>query len=65
MARPKGSTGRKQLTFEERLRVRTLYNDAKMNPKEITAITGFSPDQVRHAIRKPEPTEPSKRGRPR
>ncbi|KAK4220559.1 hypothetical protein QBC38DRAFT_337286, partial [Podospora fimiseda] len=65
MPRPKGTTGRKQLTLEDRIRIRTLFNDAHMTKKEIEERTGFSAGQIRHTIRKPETTEKSARDRPR
>ncbi|KAK4220754.1 hypothetical protein QBC38DRAFT_347787, partial [Podospora fimiseda] len=62
---PKGTTGRKQLTLEYRVRIRTLFNDAHMTKKEIEERTGFSADHIRHTIRNPETAEKWARGRPR
>ena len=63
MARPRGSTGVKQLTPYEYHRVRTLFFDGKFNRSEIHTITGYTKDQIRHAIRNPEPKK--RTGRPR
>ena len=65
MARPRGSTGTKQLTVDQRIRVRTLFFDAHLTKTQIYATTGFSFDQVRTAIRAPEATVSKRTGRPR
>lgn len=51
--RPRGASIR-QLTTEDRTRVRTLYFDGGHTKSEIAQITSFSPSQIRHAIRNPK-----------
>jgi len=65
MARPKGSTGTRQLTVEERQRVRTLYYDAKLPRIEIKTITGYTTAQINHAIRSESAAIQPRSGRPR
>ncbi|KAI0813873.1 hypothetical protein GGR55DRAFT_687489 [Xylaria sp. FL0064] len=72
--RPKG-VHTKHLTELDRFRVRTLYYDACLSKGRIRQITGYSPSQIRTAVRAPtaavgrrpgrpkEPKEPKKRGR--
>ena len=55
--------GTLHLTADERLRVRTLYFDGGRTKKEIARLTGYSPSQVRTAIRQPVPRR--RPGRPR
>lgn len=62
--RPRGSTGRKQLTTEQRQRIRTLYFDAHFSQARIASITGASPDQVRYSIRAESATVAPRSGRP-
>ena len=63
MARPKGTTGVKQLTEADYTRIRTLFFDAKLSIPEIRSITKASKAQIRHAIRNEAPKKRS--GRPR
>ncbi|KAK3935371.1 hypothetical protein QBC46DRAFT_271925, partial [Diplogelasinospora grovesii] len=65
MARPQGSSGTKQLTTEERQRVRTLYFDASKSQAEIYSITGYTKAQIRTAIRASDATAGRSTGRPR
>lgn len=65
MARPRGSTGRKQLTTEQRQRIRTLHFDARMTNGEIASITGATPDQIRYTIRAESAAVAHRSGRPR
>ena len=46
MARPKGVTGRRQLTDEDRFRIRTLYFNSNITRAKITEITSFLADQI-------------------
>ncbi|KXX76979.1 hypothetical protein MMYC01_207150 [Madurella mycetomatis] len=64
MGRPPGTSGRSQLKPEDLLRIQTLNRDAKMGPKEIERITGYSPYQIKYAIRKKTPTIAKRTGRP-
>lgn len=64
MARPKGSTGRRQLTTGEKTRIRTLYLDALLPPSKISSITGFTSHQVRRAIRSKDTIARRSSGRP-
>ncbi|KAM7202257.1 hypothetical protein V8F33_002974 [Rhypophila sp. PSN 637] len=63
MARPKGTTGMKQLTEAEYLRIRTLSFDSNLSIPRIREITGYSKAQIRHALRNPAPKK--RCGRPR
>lgn len=65
MARPKGSTGRSQLTTEQRQRVRTLFFDARMSKTEIVRVTGYSANQIRYAIRAEGAIVKTRSGRPK
>lgn len=65
MARPRGSSGTKQLTTEQRQRVRVLYFDALKSQAEICRITGYTDAQVRTAIRARDATAHRSTGRPR
>ncbi|KAK4039017.1 hypothetical protein C8A01DRAFT_16953, partial [Parachaetomium inaequale] len=65
MARPKGSTGTKQLTTEQRQCVRTLHFDAHKSPAELCRITGYTKAQVQAVIRTPDVTAHRSSGRPR
>ncbi|KAH6856317.1 hypothetical protein B0I37DRAFT_73389 [Chaetomium sp. MPI-CAGE-AT-0009] len=65
MARPQGSSGTKQLTTEQRQRVRTLYFDATLSQADIHRITGYTKAQIRTAIRTPDATAGRSTGRPR
>src|SRR6187399_2450666 len=65
MARPQGSSGTKQLTTEERQRVRVLYFDASKSQAEIHSITGYTKAQIRTAIRADDATVGRRTGRPR
>ena len=65
MARPRGSGGTKQLTTEERMRVRILYFDASKSQAEIHSITGYTKAQIRTAIRADDATAGRSTGRPR
>ncbi|KAM7205713.1 hypothetical protein V8F33_001039, partial [Rhypophila sp. PSN 637] len=65
MARPQGSGGTKQLTTEERQRVRVLYFDANKSQSEIYSITGYTKAQIRTAIRAPNAAAGRSTGRPR
>jgi hypothetical protein len=65
MARPKGSTGTKQLTTEERQRVRTLYFDGYLSQALIKERTGYTAAQIRTAIRADSATAGRSTGRPR
>ncbi|KAK0724257.1 hypothetical protein B0H67DRAFT_567528 [Lasiosphaeris hirsuta] len=65
MGRPKGSVGRKHLTPDNRLRIRTLYFDARMGQKQIELVTGFSSSQIRTAIRAESHLVGQRSGRPR
>lgn len=65
MARPQGSSGTKQLTTEERQRVRVLYFDASKSQAEIHSITGYTKAQIRTAIRARDATAGRSTGRPR
>ncbi|KAM7182735.1 hypothetical protein V8F33_014059, partial [Rhypophila sp. PSN 637] len=56
MARPKESSGTKQLTTEERHRVRVLYFDANKSKAEIHDITKYTKAQIRTASLRPHPT---------
>ncbi|KAL2255380.1 hypothetical protein VTK26DRAFT_3488 [Humicola hyalothermophila] len=51
MARPKGSTGRRQLITEERIRIRALYYEGGLSQIQIRISTGFSRDQIRYTLR--------------
>jgi hypothetical protein len=51
MPRPKGSTGTRHLTVDKRQRVRTLYFNAHMSKPEIKRRTGYTKDQIRHALK--------------
>ena len=50
MARPKGSSGTRQLTEKQRDRIRTLYYNGNHSRAEIKSITGFIPSQIRYTI---------------
>ncbi|KAK1762848.1 hypothetical protein QBC33DRAFT_551202 [Phialemonium atrogriseum] len=65
MGRPKGTSGTKQLTTEQRQRVRTLYYDAQFNPARIHTITGYTKHQIRSAIRAETATVGARSGRPK
>ncbi|KAK4033348.1 hypothetical protein C8A01DRAFT_19683, partial [Parachaetomium inaequale] len=65
MARPQGSSGTKQLTTEQRQRVRTLYFDAALSQADIHRITGYTKAQIRTAIRAHDATAGRSTGRPR
>ncbi|KAK3345998.1 hypothetical protein B0T25DRAFT_550803 [Lasiosphaeria hispida] len=65
MGRPKGSTGRKHLTPDDRLRIRTLYYDARIAQKQIEKVTGYSLHQIRSAIRADTHQIGQRSGRPR
>lgn len=65
MARPKGSSGTKQLTTEQRQRVRTLHFDAHLSQAQIYQITGYTKAQIRTAIRANDATAGRSPGRPR
>ncbi len=65
MARPKGSAGTKQLTTEERQRVRTLYFDGQLSQALIKERTGFTAAQIRTAIRADNAIAGRSTGRPR
>ncbi|KAL1867162.1 hypothetical protein VTK73DRAFT_4295 [Phialemonium thermophilum] len=65
MPRPKGAGGTKQLTQEQRQRVRTLFFDAKLTKAHIQSITGYTPHQIRYAIRSENTMPGSRTGRPR
>lgn len=64
MGRPAGTSGRSQLKPEDLVRIQTLSRDAKMGPKEIERVTGYSPYQIKYAIRKKTPTVGKRTGRP-
>ncbi|KAK4180177.1 hypothetical protein QBC36DRAFT_146589, partial [Triangularia setosa] len=65
MPRPVGSTGRRQLTVDERQRVRTLYFDGRLSQPKIQETTGYTKDQIRNAIRAPSAQIAPRSGRPR
>ena len=65
MGRPKGSSGTKQLTEEQRARVRHLFYDAGVSQPDILAMTGFTKDQVRGAIKAKSAAVGVRTGRPR
>jgi transposase-like protein len=65
MARPQGSTGRRQLTTAERQRIRTLYFDANFTKAKIASITGATADQIRYTIRQESATVAPRSGRPK
>lgn len=65
MARPKGSSGTKQLTTAERQRIRTLYFDGNCSQAFIHERTGYSKHQIRTAIRADDATAGRSSGRPR
>jgi hypothetical protein len=54
----------KQLTHEERFRIRVLYFDAKFSYKRIQEITGATEAQVRTAVRAESATPKPRSGRP-
>jgi len=64
MARPKGSTGTKQLSTEERQRIRTLYFDGYLSQSLIQERTGFTKAQIQTAIRANDATASRSSGRP-
>jgi hypothetical protein len=51
MARPRGSTGTKQLSIEEQQHIRTLYYDAGMKLNAITRVTGYSRSQIKEQFK--------------
>jgi len=65
MARPRGTIGRRQLSAEQRQRIRTLYFDAHLSKAQIASITGATPDQIRYTIRAPSADIAPRSGRPR
>jgi hypothetical protein len=65
MGRPQGSSGTKQLTTDQRQRVRTLYFDAALSQANIQRITGYTKAQIRTAIRARDATAGRSTGRPR
>jgi len=65
MARPQGSTGRRQLTTAERQRIRTLYFDANFTKAKIASITGATADQIRYTIQQESATVAPRSGRPK
>ena len=65
MARPKGSSGTRQLTEKQRDRIRTLYYDGNHSRAEIKSITGFTSSQIRHTIQSESAIVQPRSGRPR
>ncbi|KAK3394427.1 hypothetical protein B0H63DRAFT_45502 [Podospora didyma] len=65
MPRPVGTTGRKQLTVEDRQLVRTLFFEEKKSQAQIRNITKFSEHQIRHAIRAKSAAIGARPGRPK
>lgn len=63
MARPKGTSGVKQLTQADHTRIRTLFFDANLSVSEIQSRTGLTKAQIRHAVRNKELKK--RPGRPR
>jgi hypothetical protein len=64
MARPKGTTGVKQLTVEDRQRVRTLYFDGQKLQSQIRQITSYTKAQIRHTVRSDSAAIGARPGRP-
>ncbi|KAI0438651.1 hypothetical protein F4803DRAFT_534342 [Xylaria telfairii] len=62
--RPKG-IHTKHLTVLERFRVRTLYYDATLSKERIRQITGYSPGQIRTAVRARSAAVGRRPGRPK
>lgn len=65
MPRNSASPHTKHLTHEEKLRIYTLYHDAKKGLSEIAALTGFTKMQIRGVIRSGTTTVAKRSGRPR
>ncbi|KAI8945548.1 hypothetical protein F4801DRAFT_568037 [Xylaria longipes] len=62
--RPKG-IHTKHLTVLDRFRVRTLYYDACLSKERIRQITGYSPGQIRTAVRARSASVGKRPGRPK
>ncbi|KAI0458927.1 hypothetical protein F5B21DRAFT_499989 [Xylaria acuta] len=62
--RPKG-IHTKHLTVLDRFRVRTLYYDASLSKERIRQITGYSPGQIRTAVRAKSAAVGRRPGRPK
>jgi hypothetical protein len=63
--RPAGKTGRTQLQHDDLVRIKTLYNDARMGPTQIQKVTGYTINQVKYALKKKTATVGKRSGRPR
>lgn len=63
--RPTGKTGRTQLQHDDLVRIKTLYNDARMGPTQIQKVTGYTINQVKYALKKKTATVGKRTGRPR
>jgi transposase len=64
MDRPPETQKRKHLSLDERLRIRTLYFDAKWTQKAIATHFGISEGQVQYACKQERPTPRRRSGRP-
>jgi hypothetical protein len=47
------------------VRIKTLYNDARMGPTQIQKVTGYTINQVKYALKKKTATVGKRSGRPR
>jgi hypothetical protein len=65
MPRPQGTSGTRQLTVEERQRIRTLSIDAKLTRSEIMEMTGYTASQIRHAVTSESAAIQPRSGRPK
>ncbi|KAK1981920.1 hypothetical protein LZ30DRAFT_626338, partial [Colletotrichum cereale] len=54
----------KQLSDTDRIRIRTLYFDGRLNRQEIANQTGFSISQVKNAIQAPSASARPQSGQP-
>jgi transposase len=57
--------GTRQLTAEERQRIRTLYFDAHLSRAKINEVTGYTLYQIRYAIRADSAIVKPRSGRPK
>jgi transposase len=63
-SKPPETPKRKHFSWDERLRIRTLYCDAKWTQKAIATHFGISEGQVQYACKQERPTPRRRSGRP-